>query len=197
MLKDLVYCCRSYRRFYQEDRIEEETLRELVDLARMTASTANSQALKYRLVYTEEECSALFPCIAWAGALPDWPGPAEGERPSAYIVICCDLELGKNKMWDDGIAAQTMMLGAVENGLGGCMIGSFQRAEAAKILGIDPERYSLDLILALGRPREEVVVVPLKEDGDVRYYRDEKQVHYVPKRALADLILQKEPGAGE
>ena len=189
MLKDLVYCCRSYRRFYQEDRIEEGTLRELVDLARMTPSTANSQALKFRLVYKEEECRKLFPCIAWAGALPDWPGPEEGERPSAYIVICCDLSLGKNKMWDEGIAAQTIMLGAVEKGFGGCMIGSFQRSQAAEVLGIDTERFSLGLLLALGRPKEEVVVVPVKEDGDVRYYRDEKQVHYVPKRALEDIIL--------
>ncbi len=189
MLKDLVYCCRSYRRFYQEDRIEEETLRELVDLARMTASTANSQALKFRLVHEPEECEKLFPAINWAGALTDWPGPAEGERPSAYIVICCDLSLGKNKLWDDGIAAQTIMLGAVEKGYGGCMIGSFQRGLAAEALGIDQEHYSLDLILALGRPKEEVVVVPIKEDGDVRYYRDENQVHYVPKRALEDLIL--------
>ncbi|MDO5416302.1 MAG: nitroreductase family protein [Lachnospiraceae bacterium] len=189
MLKELVSKCRSYRRFYQEERIGEETLRELADLARMTASTANSQALKYRLVYTEEECAGLFPCINWAGALPDWPGPAEGERPSGYIVICCDLALGKNKMWDNGITAQTMMLGAVEKGFGGCMIGSFQRSEAAAVLGIDQEKYSIDLILALGKPKEEVVVVPMKEDGDVRYYRDENQVHYVPKRALEDVIL--------
>lgn len=185
----LVENCRSYRRFEESERIGEENLRDLVNLARLTASTANSQALKYRLVFTEEECEKLFPCIAWAGALPEWDGPEKGERPSGYIVICCDLSLGKNKMWDNGITAQTMMLGAVEKGFGGCMIASFKRREAAEILGIDPEKYSLDLILALGKPKEKVVLVPLKEDGDVRYYRDENQVHYVPKRALGDIIL--------
>lgn len=92
-------------------------------------------------------------------------------------------------MWDDGITAQTMMLGAAEKGLGGCMIASFQRKEAAQVLGIDTERYSLDLILALGKPKEKVVVVPLEKGGDVRYYRDENQVHYVPKRKLEDIIL--------
>ncbi len=189
MLKELVCRCRSYRRFYEKERIEEETLRELVDLARMTGSSANSQALKFRLVFKEEECAKLFPSIAWAGALPDWPGPAEGERPPAYIVICCDLSLGRNKMWDEGIAAQTIMLGAVERGLGGCMIGNFNRSQAAGALGIDADRFSPDLILALGRPNEEVVVVPLNKDGDVRYYRDEKQVHYVPKRFLDEIIL--------
>ena len=111
-VKKLVENCRSYRRFFENDRIGEENLKELVDLARLTASTANSQALKYRLVFTEEECEKLFPCIGWAGALPDWDGPEKGERPSGYIVICCDLRLGKNKMWDNGITAQTMMLGA-------------------------------------------------------------------------------------
>lgn len=189
MIKDLVYQCRSYRRFYEDCRIDESTLKELVDLARMTASTANSQALKYRLVVKEDECAKLFPNIFWAGALLDWPGPEEGERPSGYILICCDQILGSNKLWDEGIAAQTILLGAVEKGFGGCMIGSFKREEAANVMGIDTKRYSLDLILALGKPKETVKIVPLKEDGDVRYYRDENQVHYVPKRKLEDLII--------
>ncbi len=188
-VKKLVENCRSYRRFFENDRIGEENLKELVDLARLTASTANSQALKYRLVFTEEECEKLFPCIGWAGALPDWDGPEKGERPSGYIVICCDLRLGKNKMWDNGITAQTMMLGAVEKGFGGCMIASFKREKAAEILGIDQEKYSLDLLLALGKPKEKVVMVPVREDGDIRYYRDEEQVHYVPKRSLEDVLL--------
>ena len=132
--------------------MDEATLKELVDLARMTASTANSQALKYRLAVTKEECENLFPHIFWAGALTDWPGPEEGQRPSGYILICCDRMLGSNKLWDEGIAAQTILLGAVEKGFGGCMIGSFKREEAAKAMGIDLERYSLDLIVALGKP---------------------------------------------
>ncbi len=189
MMKELVSKCRSYRRFYEEERITEEQLKELVDLARMTASAANAQALKYRLVCRKEECEKLFPQITWAGALTDWDGPEPGERPSGYIVICCDQTLGKNKMWDEGITAQTIMLGAVEMGFGGCMIASFKRKETAEILGIDQERYQPSLVLALGKPKETVVVVPMKEDGDVRYYRDEKQVHYVPKRELEDLII--------
>ena len=69
------------------------------------------------------------------------------------------------------------------------MIASFKREETAKALGIDPSLYSLDLVLALGKPKETVKVVPLKADGDVRYYRDENQVHYVPKRSLEDVLL--------
>ncbi len=189
MLKDLVAKCRTYRRFYEEETISTETLRELVDLARLTASTANSQALKFRLCNTPEERAKVFETLGWAGALPDWDGPVEGERPAAYIIILCDLSLGKNKLHDDGITAQTMMLGAVEKGYGGCMLGNVQRSRLAEALNIDPSRYSIDLVLALGKPKEEVVIVPVKEDGDIRYYRDENMVHYVPKRELNDIIL--------
>ena len=112
MLKDLVRQCRSYRRFYEEERISEDTLKELVDLARLSGSTANSQALKYYLAVDEAVCARIFETLTWAKALPDWDGPAEGERPTAYIVIACDQTLGKHKMWDEGIAAQSIILTA-------------------------------------------------------------------------------------
>ena len=188
-MKELVEKCRSYRRFYEEDRISRETMTELVDLARITASAANSQALKYRICSDTEENEKVFETIGWAGYLTDWIGPEKGERPSGYIVILCDLSLGKNKMMDNGIVAQTMMLAAVEQGYGGCMIGNFKRSQLAEVLGIDTEKYSLDLVLALGRPKEEVKLVLVKEDGDIRYYRDEEQVHYVPKRSLEEVLL--------
>lgn len=189
MLKELVARNRSYRRFYQNERISEETLKELVDLARMAGSTANSQALKYRLATDEETCSRIYPTLAWAGALKEWDGPEEGERPAAYIVILCDQSIAKNKMWDEGIAAQTIMLGAAEKGLGGCMIGSINRSGLAEVLGLDKDRYAISLVLALGKPKEQVVVVPVGEDGSTTYYRDENQVHYVPKRSLEEILL--------
>lgn len=190
MLKDLITKCRSYRRFYENERITEEELKTLVELAGLTASTANSQALKFRICYTEEENAKVFETLKWAGALPDWDGPKEGERPAAYIIILCDLSLGRNKLQDDGIAAQTIMLGATEMGYGGCMLGNVERTRLAGLLGIDTEKYSIDLVLALGKPKETVVIVPVGEDGDVRYYRDENQVHYVPKRSLEELLVQ-------
>jgi nitroreductase len=189
MFKDLITKCRSYRRFYEEIKIPTEDLKGLVSLARLTPSTSNSQALKYRLCNTPEETDKVYETLGWAGALPEWDGPEKGERPSAYIVILCDLSLGKNKLYDDGIAAQTMMLGAVEMGYGGCILGNVQRNRLAEVLGIDSALYSIDLVLALGKPKEEVVIVPIKEDGDIRYYRDENQVHYVPKRGLEDLLV--------
>lgn len=189
MLKDLVTACRSYRRFKQDAAISREELADMVDTARLTGSTANSQALKYKLIHTQEECARIFPQLLWAGALKDWEGPAEGERPSAYIAILCDLTLGKNKQWDEGIAAQTIMLAATEMGYGGCMIGSCKRSEILSILGLDPKRFQVGLMLALGKPAEEVRLVPVGEDGSTAYYRDEQQVHYVPKRSLGDILI--------
>ncbi len=189
MLKDLVTKSRTFRRFYEDVTISTEELKELVELARYIPSTANSQALKFRLCNTPEETEKVFDTLGWAGALKDWDGPEKGERPSAYIIILCDLSLGKNKLYDDGIAAQTIMLGAAEKGYGGCILGNVQRNRLAEALNIDTARYSIDLVLALGKPKENVVLVPMKEDGDVRYYRDENQVHYVPKRNLEDLIV--------
>lgn len=189
MLKDLVYSCRSYRRFCEDVKISQEELRDLADLARMTASTANSQALKFKLVNTPEENAQIYSSLGWAGALPDWDGPEEGERPAAYIIIVEDTALGKNKMTDVGITAQTMMLGAVEKGYGGCMLANVQRDKLAAALGIDQEKYVIRLVLALGKPKEEVKIVPVGEAGDVKYYRDENQVHYVPKRGLEEILL--------
>lgn len=92
-------------------------------------------------------------------------------------------------MWDEGIAAQTIMLGAAEKGLGGCMIGSFNRQALAEVLELDTERYAISLVLALGKPKEKVVVVPAGQDGSVKYYRDENQIHYVPKRSLEEILV--------
>ena len=189
MLKDLVKSCRSYRRFYEDISIPQEELTDMIDTVRLTGCTANCQPLKYRIIRTPEDCAAIFPCLSWAGALKDWDGPEKGERPSAYIVILCDLTVAKNKQWDEGIAAQTLMLAAAEKGYGGCMIGSCRRSEILSILKLNPENYSVGLVLALGKPKEEVRLVPVGDDGSTTYYRDENQVHYVPKRSLEDVLV--------
>ena len=189
MLKDLVAVNRSYRRFNQDEKVSRETLKELVDLARMAGCTGNHQPLKYYLAAEPNLCEKIYPTLLWARDLPDWDGPEEGERPSAYIIVLCDQTIGKNKMWDEGIAAQTIMLGAAEKGLGGCMIGSFNRQALAEVLELDTERYAISLVLALGKPKEKVVVVPAGQDGSVKYYRDENQIHYLPTRSLAEILV--------
>jgi nitroreductase len=188
MLKDLVCKNRSYRRFHQEAAVELETLRELVDLARLSASGANRQPLKYVLSCDPERNVTIFPHLAWAGYLEDWPGPIDGERPSAYIIILGDTEVHQAFGVDHGIAAQSILLGATEKGLGGCIIASVQREALREALGLD-SRYKILLVLALGKPKETVVIDPIGPNGDIKYWRDREQVHHVPKRALDDIIV--------
>ena len=189
MLKELLLKSRSYRRFYENERIDEGTLKELVELTRLTPSTVNSQPLRFRIVCSPEENAKVFECLSWAGLLKDWDGPDEGERPSAYIVILCDLSVGKDKRFDDGIAAQTIMLGAAELGLGGCIFGSVKRDKLAENLSVDTEKYSIDLVLALGKTKENVKIVDIPESGSTAYFRDENGVHYVPKHSVDTLIV--------
>lgn len=188
MFADLVLKNRSYRRFYEDVPIGLDTLRELVNLARLTPSARNMQPLKYVLCCERETNAAIFSTLAWAGYLPDWPGPVEGERPSAYIVVLGDKTLSQSFGVDHGIAMQTLLLGAVEKGLGGCIIGSIQREKLRQILGI-PERFEILNVVALGKPKEVVVLDPVGPDGNIKYWRDKDQVHHVPKRSLEELII--------
>jgi nitroreductase len=189
-LKDLILKNRSYRRFHQDVPIALDTLHALVDLARLSASGANLQPLKYVLSCDPATNARIFPHTRWAGYIKDWGGPKEGERPAAYVVILGDTDIAKNFGCDHGIAAQSIMLGATEQGLGGCMIGSIDRDGLRQALDV-PQRYEILLILALGKPRETVVIEDLGPDGSIKYYRDAQAVHHVPKRPLADLLVSE------
>ena len=179
-MQDIINACRSYRRFDESDRIDRKLLTAWVDAARLVASSGNAQPLRYAIVSDERACERVFSCCAWAKALPDWPGPVPGERPSAYVVVCRD---------NDRIAAQTIMLQAVEAGFGGCIIASFKKRSMAEALGVDADRFQPDLVLALGKPVEDVRIVDLPAGGATEYWRDEAGVHYVPKRALSSVLL--------
>ena len=187
-MRDLILRNRSYRRFYQEVDIKLETLKELVELARLSASAANMQPLKYILSCYPEKNSLIFPHLAWARYLTDWSGPCEGERPPAYIIILGDTEISRSFGCDHGIAAQSILLGAIEKGLGGCMIASIQKEGLRKVLEIPPQ-YEILLVLALGKPKETVVIETVGPSGDIKYWRDSKGVHHVPKRVLDDIII--------
>jgi nitroreductase len=189
MLKDLIRSNRSYRRFYEDMPISLDTLKELVDLARLSATGGNKQPLKFYLSCDPERNGKIFPLLTWAGALPEWPGPSEGERPAAYILILGDKEISQSYFGvDHGIAAQSILLGATEKGLGGCMLSSLNKEKAHKLLNI-PTRYEILLTLALGKPKEKVVIDTLKPGGDTKYWRENDGTHHVPKRRLEDIII--------
>ncbi len=189
MLFNLVRSNRSFRRFNQSTEISSELLYELIDLSRYTASANNLQPLKYYLSNGKELNERIFSCLSWAAKIKEWNGPLEGERPSAYIVILGDNNISDKIDCDHGIVSQTILLGAVERGLGGCIIGSIDRKMLRRVLDLDP-RYDILLVIALGEPAERVVIETVGENGDISYWRDAAGVHHVPKRELKELILE-------
>jgi len=188
MLRDLVKANRSCRRFYEDRQVALNTLEELVDLARLSASAANLQPLKYIVACQPEINAEIFSCLGWAAYLKDWPGPESGERPAAYVVILGDTAISKDFGCDHGIAAQSILLGAREKGLAGCMLGSINRKTLRKILNLETHLQIL-LVLAIGKPKEKVVIETVGSHGSIRYWRDAEAVHHVPKRALKDIIV--------
>ncbi|MBE9502668.1 MAG: nitroreductase family protein [Proteobacteria bacterium] len=189
-IRELILKNRTFRRFYEDHLIERKDLESLVDLARLSASAANLQPLKYRISFEAESNSRIFPHLSWAGYLSDWPGPSQGERPSAYIVVLLDTTISATIDCDHGIASQHITLGAVEMGLGCCIISAVDRQGLKKDLKL-PEKYKILLVIAVGKPKERVLIDPISEDGDVKYWRDEKKYHHVPKRLLKDIILDE------
>ncbi len=188
MLKDLIIRNRSYRRFDESKKIIREELLELIELARLSPSAANRQPLRYFLSNTEDNNKLIFSTLSWAGYLKDWDGPAQGERPAAYIVILGDKNITDDFYVDVGIAAQSILLGANEKGLGGCIIGSVAKDELRDFFNF-PSQYKILYVLALGFPIEKVQIEEMGEGDSIEYWRDKEQVHHVPKRSLSDLIV--------
>lgn len=190
MLKQLVQSCRSYRKFDHTATISMRALEELVELARLCPSAANKQPLRFILSTSKADNDAIFACLKWAAYLTDWKGPAPAEQPSAYIIMINTAKDWDFAKFDLGITAQTMLLGAVEKGLGGCMLGAIDREKLRAHFSVDPE-FEISLVLALGKPVEDVRIVDVPQDGSIKYYRDEAGTHYVPKRNQEELIMDR------
>lgn len=186
MIRDLIQKNRSYRRFDSSIAISEQQIRGWIDLGRMSASGRNMQPLKYVVVTQTETCNEIFPFLGWAGYLSNWKGPAENERPVAYIVVLKDRNISETHYCDDGIAMQSILLGAVEEGFGGCILGSVNKSKVSRTLKL-PESLEILWLIALGKPTEKVVLE--NSSGDIKYWRDERDVHHVPKRPLDEIIV--------
>lgn len=188
MIENLIRKNRSCRRFFQQHTIPMETLEDLINLARLSPSAANRQPLVYILSNDPGINEKIFPCLGWAAYLKDWAGPEPGEQPAAYIVILGDTRITRQFFSDDGIAAHSILLGAREQGLAGCMMASIKKKALSQVLSIAPH-YEILLVVALGKPKESAEIESVGDDGDIRYWRDEKGGHHVPKRALNAVIL--------
>ena len=187
---ELVKKTRTYRRFDQSRKVDEAKLKKLVEYASFTPSPANKMPLKYILSTNSATNEKIFATLGWAGYLPDWQGPAEGEKPTAYLVMLRDNEIAKQSATDEGIQAEAIMLGATQMGLGGCIMANIKRNELRESLGIS-ERFDIALVLALGYPTERVVIESVKEDGDIKYWHDEENKNHVPKRSAEELIVKE------
>lgn len=186
MIRDLVIKNRSYRRFNSNVKIAKEQLLKWVELARFSASGRNIQSLKFVISNSAEMNNRIFPNLGWAGYLTNWNGPNTDERPTAYIIILNDKLIAENHYCDEGIAAQSILLGAVEEGFGGCIIGTVNKNKIAKLLNL-PANIEILLVIALGKPTE-IVVLEDAHGNNIKYWRDEYSVHHVPKRPLDELI---------
>lgn len=188
MIRELISKNRSYRRFDHSVKIKNNQIEKWIELARLSPSGRNMQPLKFVVSTNEKINRQIFPNLGWAGYLKDWNGPSEEEQPVAYIIVLLDKSLAENYYCDDGIALQSILLGAVEEGFGGCIIGSVNKSKVAKILQL-PENFEILYILALGKPTEKVVL-ETAENGEIKYWRDENNVHHVPKRPLDEIIFK-------
>jgi len=189
MIRDLIMKNRSYRRFDSKVKITAKQLESWIELARFSASGRNMQPLKYAYSSDEKTNEKIFPHLGWAGYLNNWKGPDEEEQPVAYIAVLIDKSLAENYYCDDGIAMQSILLGAVEDGFGGCIIGTVNKRKVAKLLEL-PEHLEILWIIALGKPAEKVVLEEVK-NNDIKYWRDKDEIHHVPKRSLQELICRK------
>ncbi|MDO5403681.1 MAG: nitroreductase family protein [Eubacteriales bacterium] len=193
MFKDLVMANRSYRGYDESYHFTKEELADFVDHARLTPSSVNAQPFKYYLAWEKDEVSKIQSLTKWAGALPDLELPHKGMCPTGFIIICQDKKTDESLtryQKDVGIVAQTMLLAAAEKGLGGCMIGNFQAGQVKEALELSQNLAPL-LIVAFGKPAEKIVLKEVNEGDSLKYYRDEKDVHYVPKRKLSDIIISR------
>lgn len=192
-IRELAERSRSYRGYDRTRRISREELLEMVDITRFCPTSINGQVLKYYVTGDEEMVSRIHPLTGWAMALKEVHLPFPGKEPVAFILICLDRSLmlnGVEYLRDVGAAAQTILLAAVEKGLGGIMLGSFNRKKIAELLEL-PENLEPNLLLALGKPDENIVLTDIGEDGSIKYYRSEDlQTHYVPKRKLEDILIK-------
>ncbi len=186
---DLVLRNRSYRKYQANQPVFRNELMALIDLARNTPSSKNIQPLKYILVTNKEETDFIFNQLAWAKHLADWDGPQIDQRPPAYLIMLLDKKLNEQAMIDAGIAAQTILLGATEKGLGGCIIRTVNRTMVRDFYHI-PDHLEIIQVIALGKPMQEIRLTSIKPGGDYHYYEDELGVHWVPKRSLEEIIYK-------
>jgi nitroreductase len=184
-VSEAIYKRRSIRRFKQ-DAIPLETLKKLVDAARVAPSAANLQPLRYILIANPRLCERLFPALRWAGYIAPRGNPPPGEEPTAYVVVLVNKDVARSDyQLDAGAAIENLILTALEQGIGSCWLGAIDRDSIREILGVS-EDFEIESVVALGYPNETPVMEPMK--NSIQYWKDQDGQLHVPKRSLEEVL---------
>ena len=183
-LDTLLHRNRSYRGYDPSRVVTRDELRKMVEATTLVPSGKNQQALRYRLV-TAEESDKVLPLIRLGAALPELHLPFPGTEPRAFLVICSTIPENPVLDIDLGIAAQSLLLKAVEMGLNGIIIRAFDPGRMQAALGLDLVPL---LVIAIGKGAENIFLKPVNAGESLRYYRKD-DVHFVPKLKVDDLVI--------
>ena len=176
---------RSYRGYDKTCVVTQAQLRRIAEVCTKVPSGRNQQVLRFKLLTRDSGSEKMQGLYKLGGALPELHLPFPGTEPEAFIIICSAVEPDKWVHMDVGIFAQSMLLKAVELGLGGICIGAFNKAAVQEAFALPCEPV---LVLAIGKPAEHIELVPVRAGEPLKYYR-ENGVHYVPKIVVDDLLL--------
>jgi nitroreductase len=173
---------RGYKKAYRVSRAE---LERITAVCSRIPSARNQQVLRFRLVTHDSGADQVLPLVKMGAALPELHLPFPGTEPEAFIVVCSTIEENPMVDIDLGIAAQSMLLKAVEMGLNGLIIAAFNRTKLQEVLALP---YPPLLVLAIGKSDERIELTPIGERESHAYYRKEG-IHYVPKVRAGELII--------
>lgn len=176
---------RSTRGFDTSFKVRKDQLMRIVSVNNKVASARNRQVLRFALV-TEERAHLVLPHIAMGSALSDVKLPLPGTEPNAFIVVCSVCEPHVSTYVDLGISVQSMLLQAVEIGLNGVCLMSFDKDRIKENLSLP---YEPLIVIPVGKSAESIELVDMSVGGDCSYYR-ENGIHYVPKLKPDDLIIE-------
>lgn len=181
------YTRRSIRRFTRQP-IPRDALESITEAARLAPTGINKQPLQFAVITGDALCAKVFPNTAWARRIPDGSaGPDESTQPTAYIAILLDKDILLRSDTDAGAAAMSMMLVAQSMGIGSCWLGSVNRDEVLSLLDLNPERFALHTLVALGYPAMGARAVPMV-NGETDYYLESADMLCVPKRIPEEVI---------